>query len=119
MNIKDINTLIKLSRKLGESICDKGTFEERQSKHLIMRWEYKGNIFAHTFSSLSKTQSINRQHSQMRKNLRASGLAPPSEFTTNLIDSVEQQKLLEELWVYIGTDDEGETPYGGDIDREK
>ena len=43
MDIKDINTLIKLSRKLGESICDKGTFEERKSKHLIMKWKCKGN----------------------------------------------------------------------------
>ena len=51
MSIKDINTLIKLSRKLGECICDKGTFEERQSKHLIMKWKYKGNTFAHTFPS--------------------------------------------------------------------
>jgi hypothetical protein len=117
MSIKDINTLIKLSRKLGESVCDKGTFEERQSKHLIMKWKYKGNTFAHTFPSSSKIQSINRQHSQMRKNLRASGLEPPSEFTTRLIGPLEQQELLKELWVYLGTDDEGETPYGGDIDK--
>ena len=117
MSIKDINTLINLSRKLGESICDKGTFEERQSKHLIMKWKYKGNIFSHTFPSSSKIQSINRQHSQMRKNLRASGLEPPSKFTTRLIGSFEQQKLLEELWVYLGTDDEGETPYGGDVNK--
>jgi hypothetical protein len=53
----------------------------------------------------------------MRKNLRASGLVPPSEFTTRLIGSVEQQELLEELWVHLGTDDEGETPYGGDVDK--
>ena len=52
----------------------------------------------------------------MRKNLRASGLEPPSEFTTRLIGSVEQQELLEELWVHLGTDDEGETPYGGDVE---
>ena len=117
MSRKDINTLIKLSRKLGESICDKGTFEERQSKYLIMKWKYKGNVFAHKFPGSSKTSSINHQYSQMRKNLRASGLEPPSEFTTRLIGSVEQQELLEELWVHLGTDDEGETPYGGDVDK--
>ena len=117
MSIKDINTLIKLSRKLGESICDKGTFEERQSKYLIMKWKYKGNTFAHTFPHLLKTASTNHQYSQMRKNLRAIGLEPPSEFATRLIGSVEQQKLLEELWVHLGTDDEGETPYGGDVDK--
>jgi len=117
MSRKDINTLIKLSRKLGESICDKGTFEERQSKRLIMKWKYKGNTFAHTFPCASKTSSINRQYSQMRKNLRASGLEPPSEFTTRLTGSLEQQELLEELWCHLGTDEEGETPYGGDVDK--
>ena len=119
MNIKDINTLIKLSRKLGESICDKGTFEERKSKHLIMKWKYKGNTFAHTFPNSSKKSSMNHQYSQMRKNLRASGLGPPSEFTRRLIGSIEQQELLKKLWVHLGTDDEGETPYGGDVDKER
>ena len=117
MSRKDINTLIKLSRKLGENICDKGTFEERKSKHLIMKWKYKGNTFSHTFPSLSKTSSINHQYSQMRKNLRAVGLEPPNEFATRSIGSIEQQELLEKLWTHLGTDDEGETPYGGDVDK--
>ena len=116
-NKKEMNTLIKLSRKLGESICDKGTFEELQSKQLIMKWKYKGNTFSHAFPSSFKTSSINHQYSQMRKNLRASGLEPPSEFTTSLTSSGKQQELLEELWVHLGTDDEGETPYGGDVDK--
>ena len=117
MSRKDINTLIKLSRKLGESICDKGTFEERQSKYLIIKWKYKGNTFSHAFPDSSKTSSINHQYSQMRKNLRANGLEPPSEFNTRLIGSVKQQELLEELWVHLGTGDEGETPYGGDVNK--
>jgi len=117
MGIKDINTLIKLSRKLGESICDQGTFEERQSKHHIMKWKYKGCTFSHAFPGSSKTSSINHQYSQMRKNLRASGLKPPNEFNMSLIGSVEQQVFLEELWMHLGTDDEGETPYGGDVDK--
>ena len=91
MSGKDIHILIRLCRKLGESICDKGTFEERQSKYLIMKWKYKGNAFAHKFPGSLKTSSINHQYSQMRKNLRASGLKPPSEFTTGLMGSVEQQ----------------------------
>jgi hypothetical protein len=117
MSIKDINTLIQLSRKLGESICDKGTFEERQSKHLIMKWKYQGKAFAHTFPRSSKILSTNHQYSQMRKNLRASGLGPPSELTTKLICPIELQELLEQLWVHLGTDDEGETPYGGDVNK--
>ncbi len=117
MSRKDIHTLIKLSRKLGESISDEGTFEERQSKYLVMKWKYKGIVFAHKFPGSVKTTSLNHQYSQMRKNLRASGLEPPSEFNTRLMGSVEQQEMLKELWVHLGTDDEGETPYGGDVDK--
>ena len=117
MSSKDINTLIKLSRKLGESICDQGTFAERQSKFHIMKWKYQGNAFEHKFPGSLKIFSINRQYSQMRKNLRASGLEPPGEFTARFIGSVGQKELLEELWLHLGTDDEGETPYGGEVDR--
>ena len=117
MGIKDINTLIKLSRKLGKSICDQGTFEERQSKHHTMKWKYKGCEFSHTFPGSLKKSSINHQYSQMRKNLRASGLKPPSEFNMSLIGSEEHQELLKELWIHVGTNDEGETPYGGDVDK--
>ena len=52
----------------------------------------------------------------MRKNLRASGLGPPNEFSEKFMGSVEQRELLEELWLHLGTDDEGETPYGGEVE---
>ncbi len=57
---KDINTLIKLCRKLGESICDKGTFEELQTRNLIMKWNYKGNAFLHKFPDPEKSLLLNR-----------------------------------------------------------
>ena len=115
MTEKDINTLIRLSRKLGRSICDEGTFEERQTKHLIIKWKYKGRTFTHKFPGTTKSTSLNYQISQLRKNLRASGLGPPDKGTKKPIGSDEQEELLRELWVYLGTDDEGETPYGGDV----
>ena len=115
MTDKDINTLIRLSRKLGRSICDEGTFEERQTKHLIIKWKYKGSTFTHKFPSTTKSTSLNYQYSQLRKNLRASGLGPPDKGIKRPIGSDEQEELLRELWVYLGTDDEGETPYGGDV----
>lgn len=117
MSGKDIDTLIKLSRQLGESICDDGTFEELQTKYLIMKWKYKGNTFTHKFPGSLKSTSLNHQYSQLRKNLRASGLQPPGELSKSSEDSVDQEKLLRELWLHLGTDDEGETPYGGDVDK--
>ena len=115
MSGKDIKKLIKLSRNLGKSICDAGTFEERQTKYLIIKWTYKGSTFAHKFPSTTKSTSLNYQISQLRKNLRASGLGPPDQGAKRPIGSDEQEELLRELWLYLGTDDEGETPYGGDV----
>jgi hypothetical protein len=117
MSKKDIPKLIKLARKLGENICDAGTFEEWQTKYLIMKWECKGTAFKHKFPGSQKTSTLNHQYSQMRKNLRASGLPPPGEFSAEFTGTDEQQKLLQELWLHLGTDDEGETPYGGDVDK--
>ena len=115
MTEKDINTLIRLSRKLGRSICDEGTFEEQQTKHLIIKWKHKGSTFTHKFPSTTKSISLNYQISQLRKNLRANGLGPPDKSTKRPIGSDKQKELLRDLWVYLGTDDEGETPYGGDV----
>ncbi len=114
---KDIDTLIELSRKLGQGICDRGTFEEQKSKYLVMKWNYKGNTFTHKFPGSSKSTTLNYQYSQLRKNLRASGLEPPGEFSTKSWESIEQRELLQELWAHLGTDDEGGTPYGGDLDK--
>jgi hypothetical protein len=115
MSIKDINTLIKLCRKLGEYISDKGTFEERQTRNLIMQWNYKGNPFLHKFSDPDKSSLFNRQYSEIRKHLRACGLNPPPKNASGYNGTAEEKELLEELWDHIGTDDEGETPYGGDL----
>ena len=117
MSGKDIEKLIKLLRNLGKSICDAGTYEERQTKYLIVKWKYKGNTFAHKFPDSQKSISLNYQYSQLRKNLRAVGLAPPDQSVKSSIGSTEQQKLLRQLWCHLGTDDEGETPYGGDLDK--
>ena len=117
MSEKDIKTLIKLSRNLGKSICDSGTFDEQKTKYLIIKWKYKGNSFSHKFPDSLKSTTLNYQYSQLRKNLRAVGLDPPGQSTKSFTSSPEQQELLSQLWCYLGTDDEGETPYGGDLDK--
>ena len=117
MSEKDIDALVKLSRKLGKSICDAGTFDEQKTKYLIIKWKYKGNAFSHKFPNSLKSTTLNYQYSQLRKNLRAVGLDPPGQSAKSLTYSPEQQELLSHLWSYLGTDDEGETPYGGDLDK--
>ena len=117
MSKKDINTLIKLLENLGKSICDLGSYDEQKTKHLIIKWKYKGKNFTHKFPDSLKSTTLNYQYSQLRKNLRAVGLGPPNQSAKSFNSSHEQQDLLCQLWVHLGTDDEGETPYGGDLDK--
>ena len=60
MSEKNVNTLIKLCRKLGKCISDKGTFEERQTRNLLIKWNYKVNLFLHKFSNPEKPSLFNR-----------------------------------------------------------
>ena len=117
MSKKDINTLIKLLENLGKSICDLGSYDEQKTKHLIIKWKYKGKNFTHKFPDSLKSTTLNYQYSQLRKNLRAFGLAPPDQLAESFIVSPEQQELLRQVWCHLGMDDEGETPYGGDLDK--
>ena len=118
---RDINTLIKLSRKLGNSWCDLGTFEEKlitgtdlffgdinKYEQVTHTWEYTGNLFMLEFpktptKSLMAKYAVIDYYYQMRRKLKDIGLSPP-EFSTKLIGSVEQQKVLEEMWEHIGTE---------------
>ena len=97
------------------SIGDEGTYAEQESKYFVIKWKYKGKTFAHKFPGSINTTTINYQYYQIRKNLRASGLGPPWEINANC--SLKQQEILEEIWKYLGTDDEGGTPYGGDLEK--
>ena len=104
---KDINTLIKHARKLGERVSDAGTFKERKSKHLIMKWKYEGNPFMMTFPlTPSAPSAIKNCYAQMRRKLKEIGLTPSPEFSVKLIGSAEQEELLEEMWEHLGTDED-------------
>ena len=113
--MREIDTLINLTRKLGISISDEGTYDEQESKYFIIKWKYKGQTFTHKFPGSTNTTTMNYQYYQMRKNLRAIGLTPPWE--NNVTCSSRQHEVLEEIWKYLGTDDEGGTPYGGELGK--
>ena len=107
---KEINTLIDLSRKVGQAFCDKNTFKETSSGQIIQEWKYQGAKFRMNFQ---KTQSdeiaIENCYAQMRKKLRELNLGAPSESSMRLVSNfanVEELVLLDELWEELGADDE-------------
>ena len=53
---KDMNVLVKMIRKLGNKMCDKGTYKEREGKHPPkLPWHLKLNptrVLVKDFASL-------------------------------------------------------------------
>ena len=107
---KEVDTLINLSRKVGQSFCDKGTFKETFSNQIVHEWQYKGNIFKMTFpKTLSDEIIIKSCYSEMRRKLRELNLETPSESSMRLVSNfarVEELVLLDELWEELGADGE-------------
>ena len=54
-NQKEINTLINLSRNVGQAFCDKDTFEETSSNQIVQKWKYRGVTFKIIFPEMNST----------------------------------------------------------------
>ena len=106
-NKKEIDTLIDLSRKVGQAFCDKNTFKETSSDQIIQEWKYQDTTFRMNFPKTSIDEiAIKNCYAQMRRKLKEIGLTPSPEFSVKLIGSAEQEELLEEMWEHLGTDED-------------
>ncbi|MBT6601540.1 MAG: hypothetical protein HOB32_07775 [Nitrospina sp.] len=108
-NQKEINTLINLSRNVGQAFCDKDTFEETSSNQIVQKWKYRGVTFKIIFpESPSDGITVSNCYAEMRRQLREINLEAPSEFSMRLVSNyskVAELVLLDELWEELGTDD--------------
>jgi hypothetical protein len=102
---KDINVLHKHLVRLAKAWADKDTFEERHSKHKIIKFKYNGNAFNVVFPTTPSVSSIRKMYAQVRRNLKEVGLEAPPEFSMKLVGSVEQEESLEAIWNVLGEDD--------------
>jgi hypothetical protein len=107
---KDMTTLINLSRKFGQAFCDKGTFKETSTNHIVQKWEYQGDIFKITFPTTQSNEiTVNNYYENLRRKLKEINLTAPSESSMRLVSNfarVEELVLLDELWEELGADDE-------------
>ena len=107
---KDMATLINLSRKFGQAFCDKDTFKEISSNHIVQQWKYQDNTFKITFpTTQSNKTTVNNYYAVLRRKLKEINLAAPSESSMRLVSNfakVEELVLLDELWEELGADDE-------------
>jgi hypothetical protein len=107
---KEVNTLINLSRKVGQAFCDEDTFEETSSNDVVQKWKYKGDLFRIDFPKNSSDEiRIKNCYAQMKKKLIEINLEPPSESSMRLVSNfakAEELVVLDELWEELGVDDE-------------
>ena len=111
MNIKkDMATLIDLSRKFGQTFCDKDTFEEISSNHIVQQWKYNSDTFIITFPTTQSNEiTVTNYYAKLRRKLTKINLAAPTESSMRLVSNfarVEELVLLDELWEELGVDDE-------------
>ena len=107
---KEVNTLISLSKKVGQAFCDKDTFDETYSNHIVQEWKYQGDTFRINFPKTPSDEiTIKNCYAQMRRKLRKINLGAPSESSMRMVSNfakVEELVLLDELWEELGIDDE-------------
>ena len=109
-NKKEIDTLIDLSRKVGQAFCNKDTYEETSSNQIVQEWKYQDTTFRMNFPKTSIDEiAIKNCYAQMRRKLREIKLEAPSESSLRLVSNftkVEELLLLDELWEELGANDE-------------
>ena len=106
---KDIKVLANALERFGMFISDKGTYEQRKSKHVVIKFKYEGKPFFQTLPNTpSSESSINKCYAQVRRNLKLIGIVPPREFCLKLSGSREESEkdeMIEEIWKVVGTDE--------------
>jgi len=106
---KDINLLISKYIKLVKLICDDDSYEERKSKHFVVKFKYKNNPFRQVFPTTpGGQQSVKKCYANVRRNFKLMGIEIPSEFSVKMFVSTRQSEiddLIEEIWNIIGDED--------------
>ena len=110
-NKKEIDTLIDLSRKVGQAFCNKDTYyEETSSNQIVQEWKYQDTTFRMNFPKTSIDEiAIKNCYAQMRRKLREVNLEAPSESSLRLVSNfakVEELLLLDELWEELGANND-------------
>ena len=110
-NKKEIDTLIDLSRKVGQAFCNKDTYyEETSSNQIVQEWKYQDTTFRMNFPKTSIDEiAIKNCYVQKRRKLREVNLEAPSESSLRLVSNfakVEELLLLDELWEELGANND-------------
>ena len=109
-NKKEIDTLIDLSRKVGQAFCNKDTYEETSSNQIVQELKYQDTTLRMNFPKTSIDEiAIKNCYAQMRRKLREVNLEAPSESSLRLVSNfakVEELLLLDELWEELGANND-------------
>jgi len=101
---KDMTVLVKMIRKLGNKICDKGTYEERDRKHLFIKFQYQTKPFRQGYPRTPGGQSsVRRAYADTYKNLLKIGIKD-NRFRIRYLTGVDDvDNMISEMFSLLDT----------------
>lgn len=88
---KDIKNLVKIVRKLGRKSCDRGTYDEREKKHLVIEFLYKTKRFWHSFPlTPSSFTSVKKNYAAVKRKLNDIGLDHPKGIDVRMSKGIDE-----------------------------
>ncbi len=101
---KDMNVLVKMIRKLGNKMCDKGTYEERDRKHLFIKFQYQTKPFRQGYPRTPGGQSsVRRAYADTYKQLLKIGIQD-NRFRIRYLTGVDDvDNMISEMFSLLDT----------------
>ena len=101
---KDMNVLVKMIRKLGNKMCDKGTYKEREGKHLFIKFQYQTKPFRQGYPRTPGGQSsVRRAYADTYKNLLKIGIKD-NRFRIRYLTGVDDvDNMISEMFSLLDT----------------
>ena len=101
---KEIQKLIKMIRKVGKKVADKGTYEERKTKHLLIKFDVGKKPFRKSYPSTpSSWSSVKKAYADTRRQLLSLGIVD-SRFSVRMSTGIDEtDEILGDMFSLLDT----------------
>jgi len=101
---KDIQKLIKMIRKVGKKVADKGSYKERMGKHLIIRFSISNKLFSQTIPTTpGSSTSVKKTYADTRRNLLSLGIVD-TRFSVRMSTGIDEtDEILGDMFFLLDT----------------
>ena len=101
---KDIQKLVKMIRKVGNKVADKGSYKERMGKHLIIRFSISNKLFSQTIPTTpGSSTSVKKTYADTRRNLLSLGIVD-TRFSVRMSTGIDEtDEILGDMFFLLDT----------------